>query len=103
MVKQRFKKIHVLTSVVFFALFIASSCVGRQNVETNTTTSPEANDGAEKRGAEIVAEYLKRDAAPYRRMKVRFTIKTEGEPEKIYEVDNWRKQTAEGTTTLTQI
>lgn len=57
----------------------------------------------EKRGEEIVAEFLKRDASPFRKIRLRFTIKAEDEPEKIHEVDNWRKQTAEGTTTLTQI
>ena len=61
------------------------------------------NETPESRGTQIVAEYLKHDAAPYRKIRVRFTIKAEGEPDKIYELDTWRKQTPELTTTLSQI
>ncbi len=60
-------------------------------------------DSPDSRGEAVVAEYLKRDAAPFRKMRVRFTIRTEGEPDAIYEIDNWRKQTPEATTTLSQI
>lgn len=50
-----------------------------------------------------MAEYLRRDAAPFRKMRVRFTIRSDGEPDAVYELDNWRKQTPEGTITLSQI
>ena len=56
-----------------------------------------------ERGIQIVAEYLKRDAAPYRKSRVRMTIASTSEPQKVYELDIWRKQTAAETLTLTHV
>lgn len=56
-----------------------------------------------ERGAEIVAEYLKRDGAPYRKNRVRMTITSASEPQQVYELEVWRKQTAAETLTLTHI
>jgi Outer membrane lipoprotein-sorting protein len=99
MVKYRFKIVPVIALLVIPVLFAASCGGKREESEGSSATSA----SPQKRGEEIVAEYLKRDAAPYRKMRVRFTIRAEDDPEKIYELDNWRKQTPEGTTTLTQI
>jgi Outer membrane lipoprotein-sorting protein len=88
----------------FFLLIIAaaflSSCGdggGPQIPGTPAAGSPR------QKGEEIVAEYLGEDAAPYRKSKVRFTITSAGEPEKIYELDIWRRQTPAATDTLSQI
>lgn len=56
-----------------------------------------------QRGAEIVAEYLKRDAAPYRKNRVRLNITSESEPSKVYELEISRKQTPAETLTLTHV
>ena len=56
-----------------------------------------------ERGAQIVAEYLKRDASPYRKIRARMTITSESEPQKIYELEIWRKQTPGETLTLTHV
>ena len=56
-----------------------------------------------ERGTQIVAEYLKRDAAPYRKNRVRLTIASASEPLQIYELEIWRKQTAAETLTLTHV
>jgi hypothetical protein len=63
------------------------------------------DDGAanHERGAQIVAEYLKRDAALYRKTRVRLTITSESEPLQVYELELWRKQTAAETLTLTHV
>jgi hypothetical protein len=62
---------------------------------------------ARERGAQVIAEYLKRDAAPYRQTRVRLTIsdaRSDARDEtQVYELDVWRKQTANETLTLTQI
>jgi Outer membrane lipoprotein-sorting protein len=50
-----------------------------------------------------MAEYLRRDAAPFRKNRVRFTITSENEPKKVYEIDTVRKQAGTDTLTLTQI
>ena len=56
-----------------------------------------------ERGNQIVAEYLKRDAAPYRKIRVRMNITSESEPLKIYELEIWRKQSGDETLTLTHV
>jgi hypothetical protein len=56
-----------------------------------------------ERGIQIVAEYLKRDAAPYRKNRVRLTIASASEPLKVYELEIWRKQTPAETLTLTHV
>ena len=86
--------------LVVFALFLATGCGGNAPSH-NAKTTPD--DSSEKRGEEIVAEFLKRDASPFRKLRVRFTVTTEDEPAEIYELDVWRKQTADSTITLSQI
>ena len=56
-----------------------------------------------ERGAQIVSEYLKRDAAPYRKNRVRMTITSATEPLKVYELEIWRKQTEAETLTQTHV
>ena len=56
-----------------------------------------------ERGTQIVAEYLKRDAAPYRKQRIRLTITSTSEPLKVYELEIWRKQTEAETLTLTHV
>ncbi len=66
---------------------------------------PAQSDAASpvRRGAEIVSEYLKRDAAPYRKQHVRLTIASPPEPLQTYELEIWRKQTQAETLTLTHV
>jgi len=56
-----------------------------------------------ERGTQVVAEYLKRDAAPYRKNRVRMTITSTSEPLKVYELEIWRKQTEAETLTKTHV
>lgn len=87
-----------LMTVLFTAAMMG--CDGGANSAASEAT---AGQSAEKRGAEIVADFLKRDAAPLRKIRVRFTVRPEEGAEKIYELETWRRQTAEGTDTLTQV
>jgi hypothetical protein len=86
------------TSVKFIFLIVGIlivSCGGSSSTDQHITSR--------ERGRQIVDEYLKRDSSPYRKSRIRFTVTEEGEAEKIYEIDNWRKQTADETTTLNEI
>jgi outer membrane lipoprotein-sorting protein len=68
--------------------------------------TPAGRDNAainQERGGQIVAEYLKRDAAPYRKNRVRMTIVAPSEPQKVYELEIWRKQAPGETLTLTHV
>ena len=56
-----------------------------------------------ERGEQVVGEYLKRDAARYRKQRVRLTITSASEPLKVYELELWRRQTEAETLTLTHI
>ena len=58
-----------LLAVFSLCLLFASSC-------KREAPAPSADNAAmrQQRGAEVVAEYLKRDASPYRKNRVRMTI-----------------------------
>ena len=93
-------KLSLLLFLVVFAAF-ASSC-GDQAENTSTANSQKKTSGTSDRGNEIIAEYLRRDAVPLRKTRVRFNITSE-DGVKTYEIDVWRKQAGDETTTLTQI
>jgi len=85
--------------ILFLAILAASAgilvgCGGRQGSNSTAGQSPEL------RGRQMVDEYLKRDSSPYRKSRIRFTVTEEGETAKVYEIDSWRKQTPDETTTL---
>ena len=87
----------VCSLLLFLGLFVWNGC---------RRETPAGRDDAairHERGTQIVAEYLKRDAAPYRRNRVRLTIASESEPLKVYELEIWRKQTSAETLTLTHV
>jgi hypothetical protein len=84
--------------VLLLSLAVCNGC------KRETTSSGGDNAKVrQERGAQIVADYLKRDAAPYRKNRVRLTIAAPSEPVKVYELEIWRKQTPEETLTLTHI
>lgn len=69
----------------------------------STPPGPSETSSAANKGNEVMAEHLKRDSAPFRKNRVRFTITSEDEPKKVYEIDTVRKQAGTDTLTLTQI
>jgi hypothetical protein len=86
--------------VVYSLLLLLGWCSGCKR------ETPAGRDYAalnQERGTQIVAEYLKRDASPYRKNRIRLTIVSASEPLKIYELEIWRKQTAAETLTLTHV
>jgi hypothetical protein len=87
-----------IVAVSVLSILFGSSC-------KREASAPSADNNAmrQQRGGEIVAEYLKRDASPYRKNRVRMTIATPSEPVKVYELEIWRKQTPAETLTLTHI
>jgi hypothetical protein len=88
-----------LVTLLFFFAFLATACVDRAS-----TTSPEpAARPKADRGNEIVDEYVRRSASPYRKDAVRLTVRGGSEPEVVYELDVYRRQNESGTTTLSII
>ncbi len=86
-----------ILAVFILGLLFGSSC-------KREASAPSADNAVrQQRGAEIVGEYLKRDASPYRKNRVRMTIASPSEPVKVYELEIWRKQTPAETLTLTHI
>jgi hypothetical protein len=98
MLEGKFNRLFIIKLICMLAFYF-SACGRSPDASDPANTQP----SSEKRGQEIVAEFLKRDASPFRKIRVRFTISTEDEPQKIYEIDNWRRQTTDATTTLSQI
>jgi hypothetical protein len=86
----------------FLLAALATASCGGSNVSENTSNAPK-NTAAAGRGSEIVAEFLRRDAAPLRKTRVRFTVTSEDGSVKVYELDSWRKQADGETATLTQV
>ncbi|MEK6280163.1 MAG: outer membrane lipoprotein-sorting protein [Acidobacteriota bacterium] len=85
-------------AVLFLSLAVCNGC------KRETSSSSGDNEKVrQERGAQIVADYLKHDAAPYRKNRVRLTIAAPSEPVKVYELEIWRKQTPEETLTLTHV
>ena len=84
-------------------IFVVSLLFGNSCKREVSAPSADNNAMRQQRGAEVVAEYLKRDASPYRKNRVRMTIAAPSEPVKVYELEIWRKQTPAETLTLTHI
>lgn len=89
--------------LVLYLLLILISCT--QNRTSQVTNSPiiEVTQNNRERGEQIIAENLKREAAPYRKSRVRLTITSEKDPTQVYVLEIWRKQTNEGALTLTKV
>lgn len=85
-------------AVLLLSLLLASSCKREAS-----DSSEDVMSMRQQRGAQVVAEYLKRDASPYRKGHIRMTIAAPSEPVKVYELEIWRKQTSAETLTLTQV
>ncbi|MEP6848088.1 MAG: outer membrane lipoprotein-sorting protein [Acidobacteriota bacterium] len=83
-----------------FAAFVLATC----GCGSNTGNSSAGGTGdSVARGRQIVDEYLKRDASPYRKSRINIAVTSEGEAPKTYQIESTRKQTPEQTMTLTQI
>ncbi|HEY3027306.1 MAG TPA: outer membrane lipoprotein-sorting protein [Pyrinomonadaceae bacterium] len=87
--------------LIILGCVLLASCGKTSPENPGPTKDPETL--ARERGAQIVSEYLKRDAAPYRQTRVRLTVTSTSEPSQVYELDIWRKQVSGETLTLTQI
>jgi len=83
---------------ILLSLLVGSSC-------KRDRSAPSTDNMAmrKQRGAQVVEEYLKRDASPYRKNRVRLTIASASDPQQVYELEIWRKQTAAETLTLTRV
>jgi hypothetical protein len=93
-------------SISQFAVYPVLLLLGLSVCSSCSRDTPAGRDYAgmrQERGAQIVAEYLKRDASPYRKNRVRLTITSASEPLKVYELEIWRKQIAAETLTLTHV
>lgn len=91
------------TSHVFVCAALLLSLLSSNSCKRETSSSADDMAIRQQRGAQVVAEYLKRDASPYRKNRVRMTIAAPSEPVKVYELEIWRKQTSAETLTLTHV
>lgn len=87
----------VLTLLVIIVASVWSGC------KRETPAGRDIAAMRQERGRQVVAEYLKRDAAPYRKTRIRMTITSAAEPLKVYELEIWRKQTEAETLTQTHV
>jgi hypothetical protein len=94
---DRVRSKFIICALLFLCLSFWSGC------KRATPAGSDFTAVRHERGTEIVAEYLKRDAAPYRKQRVRLTITSTSEPNKVYELEIWRKQAGNETLTLTHV
>ena len=94
------RKLNKFLIIATLAILAASCSEPATNSTASNTQKKPAGDA--DRGNEIITEFLRRDAAPLRKTRVRFNITSE-DGVKVYEIDVWRKQSENETTTLTQI
>lgn len=89
--------------IVYWLPLLLAVC-GWSGCRKNDTPAGRDNTAVnQERGSQIVAEYLKRDAAPYRKTRLRMTIAAPSEPQQVYELEIWRKQSPGETLTLTHV
>jgi hypothetical protein len=86
---MRNTKVSIAPLIYGIAAYVAicvSGCSSPTNdkvAATNADSTPTT-----QRGSEIIAEYLKRDSALFRKSRVRLTTSEEGKPNEVYEIDN---------------
>lgn len=93
---------------IVFCLFLTTALLtacGSKTEEaaSNEPSKPKAAEQSRDRGEQIIAEYLKADAAAFRKTRLRFTVTSDTDPAQVYELDVWRKQTPDETLTLSHI
>lgn len=96
------RKYHWLSRFILPALLLTGAAC-RQPAPQSDLPAQNSKPAAAERGEQIVAEYLKRDAAPYRKSRVRLTITATDEPTKIYVLEVWRRQSNEEMRTVTRV
>jgi hypothetical protein len=87
-----------LSILLFLLINIAFAGCRQETKQANM--NPEAQRA---RGAEIVAEYQKRESTPTRHVQLRMTIISANEPEKEYEFEIWRKRDQNETKSLLHV
>lgn len=92
-----------MDSVIQFRTLLTFLLLAASGLSFGCASAPSNTSNGEtpaSRGQQIVDEFLKRDASPYRRERIRFTVTDEDNSQKVYEIETWRKQTAAETSTL---
>jgi hypothetical protein len=97
-------KFNLIALWLFLSLCFFSGCrKSEDSADVTSKSNSNKSQSISSRGDEIVTTYLKADASPFRKSRIRFTVTSETDPTKIYEVDVWRKQTEDETLTLSNI
>ncbi len=91
------------TQLIIGTLLVLLGLAGWSGCKREAPAGRDFAAAQQERGRQIVAEYLKRDRAPYRRTRIRMTITSATEPLKVYELEIWRKQTDAETLTQTHV
>lgn len=91
----------IYVAILICLTLLCFACAKPQSA-SNETGSKTETAAASNKGNEVMAEYLRRDAALFRKNRVRFTITGNEEPTKIYEIETWRRQKNNETATLTR-
>ncbi|MFZ1700117.1 MAG: outer membrane lipoprotein-sorting protein [Pyrinomonadaceae bacterium] len=99
-VKSHIRRLDLRLLLFTLVISLSLACGGATGsiVDENGTAKPVVD-----RGEEIVAEHVKREAVPFRKDRIRFTIREEGEKTQVIELDAWRRHQDDTTTTISVI
>jgi hypothetical protein len=90
--------------LILLTVFLALGGSCRETAyEDSEETAPASKKKEADRGELIVAEYLKRDSSPFRKSRVRMTVKPDQGRTDNYLLETSRKQTEGKTLTLTRV
>ena len=92
-----------ISAVLAIALGCAGLSACRKSSLDPTSTAKDPESVERERGAQVVAEYLRRDAAPYRQARARVTVSGANQSTQVYELEVSRKQSTDETLSLTQV
>jgi hypothetical protein len=97
--------LNVQVWVIALTLALMAGTIGCRSKHTDVNDTEQTSTAADVkgRGAGIIAEYEKREQAPYRKSRLRLTVNSETEPVKSYELEVSRKQNKDETLTLMHV
>ncbi len=87
--------------ILIACFLIVSGC--KNNSTESLKSEADAESKTMDRGEEIMSEYLKRDASPFRKSRVRLTVENADGKKEVYVLEASRRQTDGETQTLTHI
>src|SRR4051794_14910933 len=97
------RKLETAKWLLTLALALIIASCSRNSGDDNAYRPNSAKPTTTDRGQEIISQFQKLDASPYRKDHIRFAVKDEDGKTEASEIDVWRKQSGDSIVTLSVI